>query len=282
MAANKASRPLTDLSPSAPIRLNRLIAEAGLASRRGADQLILDGEVSVNGKRVTTLGHKVNPQADRIFVKGKPLKPQEPKVYIAFHKPENVITSMDDPHGRKTVADYFHKLRVRLFPVGRLDWDSEGLLLLTNDGDFAQKIMHPKGEVHKTYLVKLSGSPSDQQIQRLLRGVSIPQGGRVRALKVERFSQGSKQYDWIKIVIAEGKHRQVREMCAKIGFDVRKLRRVAIGQLRLGQLKKGEFKVLGPKDIQKALSSDLPLAGKPQSKAKAKARKKTTKTWSKR
>ncbi len=256
MAVRKsASRTVNKPAPKDRlVRLNRWIAESGLASRRGADELISEGLVIVNGKKITTMGHKINPETDRVTVKGRPLKAAEPKIYIAFYKPENVMTTMDDPQGRKTISDFFRKLKVRVFPVGRLDWDSEGLLLLTNDGDFAQKVIHPREEVRKTYLVKLSGSPSEEQLQKLLRGVTIPGGGRVRALEAERFRQGSQKYDWVRVVITEGKNRQIREMFAKIGFDVRKLRRVAIGQLRLGNLKKGEFKVLGPKDLAKVLN----------------------------
>jgi 23S rRNA pseudouridine2605 synthase len=130
---------------------------------------------------------------------------------------------------------------VRVFPVGRLDWETEGLLLLTNDGDFAQKVMHPREDIPKTYLAKLDGQPTDVHLQKLLRGVTIP-GGRVKALHVERVKIGeSKQYDWVKIIITEGKNRQIRYMFQKIGYDVKKLRRVAIGQLTLGNLQKGEY-----------------------------------------
>jgi 23S rRNA pseudouridine2605 synthase len=142
------------------------------------------------------------------------------------------------------VADYVEHLPVRVFPVGRLDWDTEGLLLLTNDGDFAQRVMHPREEIPKTYLAKLDGQPTERDFQKLLNGVTIP-GGRVKAWHVERAKVGdSKQYDWVKIIIGEGKNRQVRHMFRKIGFDVKKLKRVAIGMLTLGSLQKGEFAFL--------------------------------------
>lgn len=226
------------------LRLNKYLAECGLASRRGADQLISEGAVQINGKTVFELGVKVEPGVDRITVNGKPVKPPTQKIYVIFNKPENVLTTMEDPEGRPTVADFMEKLPVRVFPVGRLDWDTEGLLLLTNDGEFAQRVMHPREEIPKTYLAKLDGQPTEKHLERLKMGVTIP-GGRVKALHVERAKVGeSKQYDWIKIVIGEGKNRQVRYMFQKIGFDVKKLKRVAIGQLTLGSLEKGQYAFL--------------------------------------
>lgn len=198
----------------------------------------------MNGKTTYELGVKVTPGEDRVTVDGKPVKPVAQKIYVIFNKPENVITSMEDPLGRPTVADYLEQLPVRVFPVGRLDWDTEGLLLLTNDGDFSQKVMHPREEIPKTYLAKLDGHPTEKDLQKLLNGVTIP-GGRVKALVAEKAKIGeSKLYDWVKIIISEGKNRQVRYMFQKIGFDVKKLKRVAIGQLTLGNLQKGEYAFL--------------------------------------
>lgn len=248
------------------VRLNKFLADSGLASRRKADELIQSGVVQVNGKTVTELGVRVNAQADRVSVDGKPVKPPSLKIYLAFNKPENVLTSMSDPEGRPTVADYLSHLPVRVFPVGRLDWDTEGLLLLTNDGDFAQKVMHPKHEIPKTYLAKLDGQPTDEQLSKLLRGVTIP-GGRVSAIHVERAKVGhSDQYDWIKIIIGEGKNRQVRHMFSKIGFDVKKLKRVAIGQLTLGPLQRGEFAFLDAAGIRKIFLSRPQKEGESRSK----------------
>ena len=225
-------------------RLNKYLADCGLASRRKADQMIEEGEVQVNGKTVYELGIRIEPGVDRVTVRGKPVKPVTQKIYVIFNKPENVLTTMEDPEGRPTVADFMEKLPVRVFPVGRLDWDTEGLLLLTNDGEFAQKVMHPREEIPKTYMAKLDGHPTQAQLDKLLRGVTIP-GGRVKALHVERAKFGdSSKYDWIKIVIGEGKNRQVKHMFTKIGFDVKKLKRVAIGQLTLGPLQRGEYAFL--------------------------------------
>ncbi len=231
-------------SPKEGIRLNKFLADSGVASRRKADQMIENGEVQVNGRTVYELGVRVDATNDRVVVDGKTVKPAAQKIYVIFYKPENVLTTMEDPEGRPTVADFMEQLPVRVFPVGRLDWDSEGLLLLTNDGEFAQKVSHPKQEIPKTYLVKIDGKLTDIHIKKLMTGVTIPTG-RVKALHVERAKVGdSAKYDWVKIVIGEGKNRQVRFMFQKIGFDVKKLKRVAIGQLTLGGLDKGEYAFL--------------------------------------
>jgi 23S rRNA pseudouridine2605 synthase len=223
------------------VRLNKAISDTGGVSRRKADELIASGVVTVNGKKVFELGTKVDPTKDKIFVDGKPLKRSKGgSVFAMLHKPRGYLTTMEDPLGRPTIADLIGSQPVRLFPVGRLDWDSEGLILLTNDGDYANKIMHPKAEVTKTYLVKVNGQPKPQQIQKLLSGVPII-GGRVKARHVSRVQRGKEQYAWLKIIITEGKNRQIRLMFEKIGFDVLKLQRIAIGRLRLGTLDRGEL-----------------------------------------
>jgi 23S rRNA pseudouridine2605 synthase len=253
--------------------LNKYLADCGVASRRRADTLIEAGQVQINGKTIFELGVKVVPGEDRVTVEGKPVKPVHQKIYVIFNKPENVITSLEDPLGRPTVADFMEQLPVRVFPVGRLDWDTEGLLLLTNDGDFAQKVMHPREDIPKTYLAKLDGQPTDQQLHKLLSGVTIP-GGRVKALHVEKAKVGdSKLYDWVKIVIAEGKNRQVRYMFQKIGFDVKKLKRVAIGQLTLGGLQKGEYAFLDTISLAKIFRKYR----SPEERAKSRPRQKSTK-----
>lgn len=231
------------------IRLNKYIAESGVTSRRKADRLIESGQVMVNGKRVFEMGTQIDPIRDRVTVEGKPIKLEEEKVYIMFFKPKNVLTSMEDPEGRPTVADFFEGVPYRVFPVGRLDWDSEGLLLLTNDGDFANKVMHPKEEIPKVYHVKLNGQPTEQEIRKLLTGVPII-GGRVKAEEVSRLRRGtSEEKSWYRIVIHEGKNRQIRKMFEKIGYDVEKLQRVAIGGLELKNLERGEYMLLSRKSV---------------------------------
>lgn len=244
------------------VRLNKLIADSGLASRRHADRMIEEGLVTVNGKRVYELGVKVDPQADRILVDGKPLrKPLTQKLYLVMNKPRGVLTTMDDPHDRPTIAEYLEGVPARVFPVGRLDWDSEGMLLLTNDGDFANKVMHPKAEVTKTYLVKLDGQPQPHHIEKLKKGVTIV-GGKVSARHIEKIKKSgdnkSDKYEWYKIVITEGKNRQIRQMFAKVGFDVLRLQRVAIGRLRLGALKTGELVYLNDVAIERVFLTDDP------------------------
>jgi 23S rRNA pseudouridine2605 synthase len=238
------------------IRLNKHIADCGIASRRKADELISEGHVIVNGKKVFELGAKVDPKNDRITVNGKPLRSSGQKVYLMFHKPKNIVTTLEDPEGRPTIGDFVRRMPVRVFPVGRLDWDTEGLILLTNDGDFSQRVTHPSHDVTKTYLVKVSGQPTQEQLGKLLRGVSIV-GGKVSAKSVERMRKGAGLYDWIKIVITEGKNRQIRQMFEKIGFDVMKLQRIAIGRLKLpSSLKRGDFQLLTPKDLERIFVAD--------------------------
>lgn len=244
------------MSDSQFVRLNKYIADCGHCSRRAADRLIEEGCVQVNNRKVYELGIKIDPSEDKVLVNGKALRPKNKNVYYAFHKPKGVLTSLKDPEGRPTVADFFKKLPYRVFPVGRLDWDSEGLLILTNDGDFAQEVAHPKSEITKTYLVKLSGTPTTEQIEKLKKGIPIP-GGRVKALRVEKVPKTKGKYPWYKVVITEGKNRQIRNMFAKIGFDVAKLQRVAIGKLKLGTLQRGEIMPLKSLDLMKVLTPDV-------------------------
>ncbi|MCB0347622.1 MAG: rRNA pseudouridine synthase [Bdellovibrionales bacterium] len=235
------------------VRLNKFLATQGIASRRKADLLIESGEVTVNGKRVFELGVKIDPSVDKVKVNGKLVQAKsEELLYLMFHKPKNVITSLEDPLGRPTITDYLARLKTKVFPVGRLDWDSEGLLLLTNDGDFANQVSHPKYNIPKRYLVKIGGKITPTMINKMKRGMSIPEGGRVSAKRLERIAKKSTpQNDWLIIEITEGKNRQIRKMFGNFKLDVLKLHGVAIGGLELGTLKRGEFKVLLKKDLEK-------------------------------
>lgn len=256
------------------VRLNKFIADSGLCSRRKADALIEEGAVSINGKKVYEHGIKVNAKEDRVLVNGKPIATTDQLVYYMINKPKNVMTTMDDPLDRPKIGDYIKKEKHRIFPVGRLDWDSEGLLIMTNDGAFAQAVAHPKKEIPKTYMVKLNGQPEEYKLKKLKTGVTIV-GGRVSAKYIERVRMGSSdKYDWYKVVITQGKNRQIRRMFEKIGFDVTKLQRVAIGTLSLGKLKRGDYKKLTPKDLEKVFKT-MDFEEKTTLKPKANAQKKT-------
>jgi 23S rRNA pseudouridine2605 synthase len=242
----------TNPAPTSPlVRLNKFLADHGVASRRKADEMIDQGQVQVNGRKVFELGLKVDPEKDTVKVKGKPLLAKPQPLYFVFNKPRNVVTTTNDPEGRPIVLDFFKKIKKRIFPVGRLDWDTEGLLLLTNDGDFANEISNPASQISKTYHAKLDGIPTEAKLEKLKRGVSIMGGGKVKALHIKRLNKGSSKKDWIEISIDEGKNRQVRKMFEKIGFDVVKLKRVAIGELKLGSLKSGVYRPLTSKDLEK-------------------------------
>lgn len=264
------------------MRLNKYLAESGVTSRRGADELIAEGAVQINGKRVYELGVKVNLKTDKVLVNGKPVRPEVRKVYVLFNKPKGVMTTMDDPEGRPCIGEYFKRFESRVFPVGRLDYDSEGLLLLTNDGDFAQRVTHPKHEVLKTYLVKVDGQPTEEQVHKLRTGVTII-GGRVAAREIERLKgTASDKYDWFKVVIGEGKNRQIRRMFEKIGFDVMKLQRIAIGRLKMGGLARGEWALLTPEEAEKIFHQDESLLRRPGERPGAKNRKGSRKNFSRR
>ncbi len=249
------------------IRLNKFIAQNGTVSRRKADRLIETGKVSVNGKVIHDFGVKVRP-SDKVIVNGKELSSSTEKIYIMFNKPKATVSTMSDPEMRESLADYFADLPVRVYPVGRLDWDSEGLIIMTNDGNFANKIMHPRLEIPKTYLVKVEGKPAAEDIKKLLDGVSIP-GGKVRAKMISKIQRPTKtNHSWYKIVITEGKNRQIRHMFSNIGLDALKIQRVGIGMLFLGSLEKGDYKFLGPKELKKVFATEpLPEKKTPRHKS---------------
>ncbi len=227
-------------------RLQKIIARAGVASRRKAEQLIVQGRVKVNGKVIDKLGARADAEKDHIKVNGKLLRPLDvPKCYYLAFKPVQVITSLDDPQGRTTVTDLLHanKIRVRVFPVGRLDWDADGLLLLTNDGELANRVMRPRTHLPKTYRVKVKGHPSEQALEKLRKGIKIQEGVQTLPTKIitERETEGNTVF---KVILIEGRHRQLKKMFERIGHPVRTIRRIAIGPLSLGRLRKGEVRRL--------------------------------------
>lgn len=246
-------------SPSNSLRLNKFLTQISPISRRQADQLIKKGKVFVNGKKVSRLALFVDPKKDSVRIQGHRISAHNTsKIYLMFHKPPKVLSASQDSKGRPTVMDYIKKKKQRLFLVGRLDWDSEGLLLLSNDGDFANKVLHPRHKIPKTYFVKVRGQAKDSQLKKLLKGVSTPVGKR-KALFVKKLSNKS-SHTWVKIIIAEGKKRQIRLMFEKIAFPVSQLKRTAIGRLKLNKLKKGTFVYLTEKDIEKIFKAPKELA----------------------
>lgn len=201
----------------------------------------------VNGRVVRELGAKADPLRDRVTVDGKLVRPVGELVYVALHKPVNVVTTLSDPQGRPTVREFLPKLRTRVFPVGRLDYHSSGLLLLTNDGELALRLMHPRYGIEKVYHVKVKGTPSAETLARLRQGVRLPEGmAQVLGVRILR-SSGTKT--WLEVRLTEGRRREIRRMCEAVGHDVEKLRRVALGPLRLGSLKPGESRILQAKEI---------------------------------
>jgi len=224
------------------VRLQKLIAGTGLASRRKAEALITAGRVMVNGTTVTELGTKVDPERDHVKVDGKHLSAPQPFVYLMLNKPKNVVSTLDDPGGRTTVKDYLRGVSVRVFPVGRLDFDSEGLMLLTNNGELAQGMLHPRYHVPKTYLIKVKGVLTDDEIRGLEQGVRLEDGmtSPAQVKKVRKVEANS----WLEITIREGRKHQVKRMLEVVGHPVIKLLRIRMGSLSLGDLQPGEFRFL--------------------------------------
>lgn len=227
-------------------RLQKIMAQAGVASRRKSEELIAAGKVKVNGQVITELGFKVDPAKDKIEVSGKPIQ-REKHAYYLLYKPVGYITSMDDQFDRPIVLDLMKDVPERLHSVGRLDYDTEGLLLLTNDGGLTYALTHPSHEVEKTYLVKAKGFISGQALRELERGVML-EDGKTAPAKVNLRS-GKRDYSIVEITIHEGRNRQVRRMFDVVGYPVLKLKRVQLGPLTLGTLKPGEFRPLSRKEV---------------------------------
>lgn len=229
------------------IRLNKYLAECGVCSRRNADEYISAGRVKVNGKVVTELGSKVAQYNDTVFVDDNKIELSTKSVVIMFNKPKGCITTMNDEAGRKTIFDYIKLDLPRLFPVGRLDYDTEGLLLLTNDGDLANKLMHPSNEVPKTYQVKVSGEMPEHKLAQLRKGVLIDEEKTKRSkVKLIEFDGETSK---LEVTISEGRNRQVRKMFETVGNEVIFLRRIAIGELKLGGLSRGGHRYLSDYEI---------------------------------
>jgi len=228
-------------------RLNKLLAHAGVGSRRQCDELIRAGRVRVDGQPVRDLGTRIDPEAHKLSVDGTPIR-LEKLVYWVVNKPRGVLCTNHDPAGRPLAIDLVPHVEQRVYTVGRLDESSEGLLLLTNDGDLALRLMHPRFGMEKTYLVQVFGDPTPEQLKRLLEGVYLAEG-RVRAKRVKRLKKQG-QSTWLKIVLSEGKNREIRRMLAKLGHKVLRLKRTAIGPVQLDVLPKGKARRLSAAELQ--------------------------------
>ena len=229
-------------------RLNKYLASTGAASRRGADKLIEEGRVKVNGKIIKELGSSINEKNDTVMVDNNIVKPVNDYAYILFYKPKGCITTSSDEKGRKTIYDYLQDLNVpHLIPVGRLDYDTEGMLIMTNDGDLAYKLTHPSYEIPKTYLVKVDGEMPEHKLAQLRKGVLVD-GEKTKRCKVKllEYKDGESK---LQVTITEGKNRQIRKMFEAVEREVKFLKRIAVGELRLGGLPRGGYRYLNDDEI---------------------------------
>ena len=231
-----------------PERLQKILSKAGFTSRRKAEGLILQGRVSVNGNIVRQLGTKAVLGKDEIRVDGKTIQPETEKLVLALFKPKRCVTTLNDPQGRSTVADFVNKFPMRLYPIGRLDYDAEGLLLLTNDGELAHRLQHPRYKVPKTYLVKVRGHPSTEALARLQQGVSLEDG--ITAPAELKVMEDDQKTTWISLTLREGRKHQVKRMCAAVGHPVLRLRRTKIGPIELDDLRPGGIRRLKSREVR--------------------------------
>lgn len=227
-------------------RLQKIIAAAGLASRRQAEEWISAGRVRLNG-RIATLGESADVQSDRIEVDGQALRGPAASIYLLLNKPSGYVTSLNDPQGRPLVTDLVKEVGARVYPVGRLDLTTEGLLLLTNDGELANHLAHPRHQVEKTYLVRVRGVLADADRQRLEQGVLL-EDGMTAAAKISRV-RAVGQHSWFELTIHEGRNRQVRRMCEAVGYPVSRLKRVRLAFLTLDELQPGQFRHLSRQEV---------------------------------
>ncbi len=233
------------------VRLQKVLAAAGIGSRRACEQLISNGRVEVNGRMVLEQGLRVDPERDTIRVDGSRIPPPRRHVYLVLNKPKGVVSTLEDPEGRRDLTDFLSERRERLFHVGRLDTDTEGLIILTNDGEFAQKLAHPSYEVPKTYLAEVEGVPNARTLKRLRDGVRLDDGP-VQFSRVKLVSSTADKA-LVTVTLNEGRNRIVRRTMDAVGHPVRKLSRTAIGPVRLGRLKSGELRELTREELGELL-----------------------------
>jgi 23S rRNA pseudouridine2605 synthase len=242
-------------------RIQKILAKAGIASRREGERMVMEGRVMVNGKVIDALGFKADPLKDHIKVDGKRIALFEPKMALLLNKPRGYLSTVKDPEGRPTVLDLLKNVRCRIYPVGRLDFDAEGLLLLTNDGELANILAHPKFSIPKTYLVKVRGVPEEKKLARLKRGVML-EDGKARVISCSILRHREKN-SWLRVVVTEGRSHLVKRICAAIGHSVLKLKRIQLGPIQLGDLPFGQFRYLTAEELKKlkrlkSQSSDNP------------------------
>ena len=229
-------------------RLQKYLSACGVVSRRKAEELIAAGSVKVNG-RTAQIGDKIDPRRDTVTVLGQRVRQTERPVYLLLYKPRGVLTTMSDDRGRKCVPELLRDVPERVYPIGRLDKDSEGLLLLTNDGEFANLMMHPSHHIPKTYRVTVRPSISDAQIARMTEGMEID--GRMTAPTEVRVLDRAENRVVLEVVLHEGRNRQIRKMCDALGLEVARLKRTAMGSVKLGMLRQGEYRELTQEEVQK-------------------------------
>lgn len=233
----------------AAVRVQKILSQAGVASRRAAEELVREGRVSINGSVVTTLGVKADPERDDVRVDGQRVRPVSELLYLVLHKPTGYVTTRRDPQKRRTVMDLIPSVSAYVYPVGRLDYDSEGLLLLTNDGDLAALLTHPRHEVEREYEALVAGAPSSAALEKLARGVPLD-GKRTAPARVRILGgRPGRDETWVSITLREGRNRQVRRMCEAVGHPVRRLRRVRFGPLVLGRLPRGKARTLTVREV---------------------------------
>ncbi len=237
-------------------RLQKILAKAGIASRRKAEQLILEGRIRINGRVVSEVGSKADPILDTITCDNRPIVIEE-KIYILLNKPAGYVTTLSDPQGRPVVSDLVANIPLRLFPVGRLDLETEGALLMTNDGELGNAILHPSYEVNKTYEATIIGSPAEEKLNLLRQGIRID-GVQTRPAQI-RVLKRRKEQTQVEVIIHEGKKRQVRKMFQAISHRVLHLKRTAYGNLRLGALPVGKYRILSQNDLKNIFSGKIPF-----------------------
>ena len=230
-------------------RLQKILAHAGVASRRKSEELIEQGKVTVNGKIVRELGSKADLDQDVIAVDGRTIRETQDKVHYLLYKPAGVVTTLSDPEGRKTIKTYLEEISERVYPVGRLDYDVEGALIVTNDGDLAHLLMHPRFGVRRTYLAKVHGIPSKEQIERLLKGVRL-EDGRARALEADLHSRTPKN-TWVRVVVSEGRQHMVKRLMEAVGAPVQKLFRADYGGISVAGMRPGEVRQLTRAEVER-------------------------------